>query len=257
MLIQIAPGVYPASPAPSAKSKSMPSFAYPLTSLPATLTELPASVATKRLTPSLSPVDATLTKTRGEGGGGPIHRSATRREVDHDDRLCLNDWTTWASPVFGGLNPSQSGIINVPYSRASLHTGVNHFSRLRNLKRDEGSKTFRFLAFSNLKRFHVKSWLLDDDGIAAFYQTLLILVGLLWLLLGRSYRRVDCKQDQRRNETQDRAERRSTVSHRARPPYTDTGADIKFQGVPLQLLLCCLVGSRATTLKSALWGLSD
>jgi hypothetical protein len=76
-LIQIAPGVYPPSVAPSAKFKLAPSFSYPLTSLAATLTELPASVATKRLTPLLSPVDATLTKNRGEGAR------------DHESRIVL------------------------------------------------------------------------------------------------------------------------------------------------------------------------
>src|SRR5260370_28722343 len=40
----------------------------PLTPLAATLMDCPASVANKRLTTGLSPLDATLTENRGEGG---------------------------------------------------------------------------------------------------------------------------------------------------------------------------------------------
>jgi hypothetical protein len=39
----------------------------PISPLPATLTNPPASVANKRLTENLTPLDATLTKNRGEG----------------------------------------------------------------------------------------------------------------------------------------------------------------------------------------------
>ena len=39
-----------------------------LTSLAATLMDIPASVANKRLTAWLNPLDATLTKIRGGGG---------------------------------------------------------------------------------------------------------------------------------------------------------------------------------------------
>jgi hypothetical protein len=41
--------------------------AYPISPLAATLTDLPASVANKRLTVILTPLNATLTKNRGEG----------------------------------------------------------------------------------------------------------------------------------------------------------------------------------------------
>jgi hypothetical protein len=39
----------------------------PVSPLPAILTDLPASVANKRLTPKLNPLDSTLTKNRGVG----------------------------------------------------------------------------------------------------------------------------------------------------------------------------------------------
>src|SRR5712664_3879881 len=41
----------------------------PVSALAATLMDLPASVANKGLTAGLSPLDATLTKNKGEGGG--------------------------------------------------------------------------------------------------------------------------------------------------------------------------------------------
>src|SRR5216684_8768703 len=45
----------------------LPSFRFSLSSLAATLMDLPASVANKRLTVSLNLLDATLTKNTGEG----------------------------------------------------------------------------------------------------------------------------------------------------------------------------------------------
>jgi hypothetical protein len=44
----------------------------PLSPLPATLTDHPVSAANKRLTATLTPLDATLTKNRGEGQGPPF-----------------------------------------------------------------------------------------------------------------------------------------------------------------------------------------
>src|SRR5260370_39329177 len=46
---------------------------YSLSPLAATLMNLPASVANKRLTPRLSPLDATLTKNGGRGGSYDRH----------------------------------------------------------------------------------------------------------------------------------------------------------------------------------------
>src|SRR5229473_716817 len=50
-----------------------------VTPLAATLTQPPLSVANKRLTVWLSPLDATLTKNRGVGGAAPLTRIAFHR----------------------------------------------------------------------------------------------------------------------------------------------------------------------------------
>src|SRR5258708_35133346 len=59
----------------------LPSFRFSLSSLAATLMHLPASVANKRLTDQLNPLNATLTKNTGEGSRLWLTRFPMRKSV--------------------------------------------------------------------------------------------------------------------------------------------------------------------------------